>query len=119
MRTARSRHSRMAPARKATRSRVVGHSPVLARTLLIEPLEPRTLLTAALLPDEMPLLSTHGGACQCPVCTGAGLDEIPVISESTTLAATTTSLAGIPSLSSNPSATKKLYLDFNGHVQSS
>jgi len=119
MRTARSRHSRMAPARKATRSRVLGRSPILARPLSLEPLEARTLLTAALLPDEMPLLSTHGGACQCPVCTGVGLDEIPVISQSAPLAAPTTSLAGLPALSSNASAAKKLYLDFNGHVQSS
>ncbi|MCI0359437.1 MAG: choice-of-anchor D domain-containing protein [Planctomycetaceae bacterium] len=113
MRTARLRHSRMAPARKANASRVKG------RKLSLEPLEARTLLAAQLISDDLPLLSTHGGACQCPVCTGVGLDEIPVIAPSAALTPTTASLAGLPALSSNPSATKKLYLDFNGHVQSS
>jgi hypothetical protein len=114
MRTARPHRSRAMPARMAIRSRVTG------RPLSLEPLEPRTLLTAALLPeDDLPALSTHGGACNCPVCTGVGLDEIPIVSQSATLSAATTSLAGLPSLSSNPSAQKKLYLDFNGHVQSS
>jgi hypothetical protein len=105
------------PARKATRSPSQRRSP--ARQLSLEPLETRTLLTSSFLPDEQPLLSTHGGACHCPVCTGIGLDEIPVVSAAATLSPTTSSLSGLPSLSSNPSATKKLYLDFNGHVQSS
>ncbi len=112
MRTARPHRSRAMPARKATRSRAP------RRPLALEPLEARTLLTANLVSEDL-LLSTHGGACQCPVCTGIGLDEIPVVTQESTLAAATTSLAGLPTLSSNSSAAKKLYLDFNGHVQSS
>ena len=112
MRTARPHRSRAMPARKAICSRAA------RRTLALEPLESRTLLTASLLQGDPPL-STHPGACHCPVCTGVGLDEIPVVTQAATIAAPTTSLAGLPALSSNRSATKKLYLDFNGHVQSS
>ncbi len=112
MRTARPHRSRAMPARKAICSRTT------RRPLALEPLESRTLLTAALAPDDSPL-STHGGACHCPVCTGLGLDEIPVVTQASTVTAPTTSLSGLPALSSNPTAAKKLYLDFNGHVQSS
>jgi hypothetical protein len=100
------------PARKAICSRAT------RRPLALEPLESRTLLTASLLQGDASF-STHGGACHCPVCTGVGLDEIPVVTQAAAIAAPTTSLAGLPALSSNPSATKKLYLDFNGHFQSS
>ena len=102
------------PARKAICSRAA------RRPLALEPLEARTLLAAVLVPDDdLSLLSTHGGACQCPVCTGIGLDEIPVIAQAATPSAATTPLTGLPALSSNPSAAKKLYLDFNGNVQAS
>ena len=125
MRTARPHRSRAMLARMAACS--VSATGTVSRTvslrsarrpLALEPLESRNLLAASLVSDDLPL-STHGGACHCPVCTGVGLDEIPVVTESATVGTSTTSLAGLPALSSNPGAAKKLYLDFNGHVQSS
>ena len=86
------------------------------RSLALETLEPRTLL--ALAPVDDPLAG-HGGVCQCPVCTGVGLEQITVVSDTTAAALPTSSLAALPQLSSNPSARAKLYLDFGGHVQSS
>jgi hypothetical protein len=120
MRTVRPHRSRAMPARMATRCarRQPARRQPTRRLLALEPLENRHLLAASLVSDDLQL-STHGGACHCPVCTGVGLDEIPLVTESTSLTGTGTSLAGLPALSSNSSAAKKLYLDFNGHVQSS
>lgn len=62
------------------------------------------------------------GPCNCSICTGQGLNQI---AESTTTPtasgtfATSNPLTSIPQLSSNPNATAKLYLDFNGHTQAS
>ncbi len=65
---------------------------------------------------------THGGACACPICSGNGLEQLEIPQAAETIAAATTtasstSLAGIPQLSSNSGARAKLYLDFNGHYQ--
>ncbi|MEX2175037.1 MAG: choice-of-anchor D domain-containing protein [Pirellulaceae bacterium] len=59
------------------------------------------------------------GLCQCPICTGQGLGEIPVIEAAAMPAAASVPLTSLPQLSSNPGATAKLYLDFNGHFQTS
>lgn len=90
------------------------------RPLHVERLEPRSLL--ALAPpglDAEALLSSHGQICNCPVCTGQGLENIPIISASPAGPAQSNPLWTLPALSSNPGATAKLYLDFNGHFQSS
>jgi len=90
------------------------------RPLGVESLEPRLALAANL--SAADALLTHGGACACPICSGQGLEQLiaPQHAETVAAAATatsTTSLAGIPQLSSNSSARAKLYLDFNGHIQ--
>ena len=90
------------------------------RRLLLERLEPRSLLAVA--PpgvDAAAMLSGHGGVCTCPVCTGQGLDQIPTAEESPAGPAASNPLSSLPQLSSRPSASAKLYLDFNGHFQAS
>jgi hypothetical protein len=90
------------------------------RPLTVERLEPRTLM--ALAPpgvDSELLLSGHGELCNCPVCTGQGLDQIPAVEESSAGPAASNPLSSLPQLASNPSAAAKLYLDFNGHFQAS
>ncbi len=91
------------------------------RPLKLELLEPRLALSADVATNFDDLL-THGGACACPICSGAGLEQLVAPQAAETVAAatttsTTTSLASIPQLSSNSAARAKLYLDFNGHVQ--
>jgi hypothetical protein len=87
----------------------------------LERLEVRNLMTASLgsSGDDFLLLSGHGGVCNCPVCSGQGLDRIPAISGDSGGPAASNPLASLPQLSSNPGATAKLYLDFNGHFQAS
>jgi hypothetical protein len=122
MRTARpfsqpTRRSRATPARKATACCEQRHNSI--RKLGLEPLERRLLLTSSFVPEEVLPAFSGASLCNCPACTGVGLDEIPVVSQAASLVGGSTSLAGLPSLSSNPGAAKKLYLDFNGHYQSS
>jgi hypothetical protein len=114
MRTLRSRHTQGASARKA----------ICRRRLVLESLETRNLMTASLGDDGISV--DFAAPCQCPVCSGIGLDEIPVVNEATSVAGSgTTSTSGtsntssIPRLSSNSGAAKKLYLDFNGHYEAS
>lgn len=87
----------------------------------LETLEPRQLMTADN-QDWQGLLS-HGGVCNCSICTGQGLNEIAASATVTTTPtgtlALTNPLTSIPQLSSNSSATAKLFLDFNGHTQAS
>jgi hypothetical protein len=121
MRTARplsqaARRAHATPARKATACCEQRHNSV--RKLGLEPLERRLLLTSSLVPEGDVSLLSGGGLCNCPACTGVGLDEIEVIAQATSFTSTSGSYA-VPALSSNSSAAKKLYLDFNGHYQSS
>ncbi len=86
----------------------------------LETLEPRNLMTASPGPDWSSLLSHQG--CNCSLCTGQGLNQI--VNAEPTGAATTSGIAfapltSLPQLSSNSSATAKLFLDFNGHTQAS
>jgi|GEM_PF-1695828 len=115
------------PKRIATSARPKGRRnrrSAFRAALRIECLETRALLTANLAdPSEFTL--THGsGVCLCPICTGEGLDQLPVYEAAATVSGSTASsaaakspLSAIPALSSLPSATAKLYLDFNGHTE--
>jgi hypothetical protein len=87
------------------------------RPFSIESLESRHLL--ALAPADDPLADVGGRLvpCQCPVCTGVGLEQIAVVSDTTSVTGSTVPLSSLPQLSSNASARAKLYLDFNGHTQ--
>lgn len=84
----------------------------------VERLEIRNLLTAFYgSTSRAGFLST--GLCSCPICTGMGLSSAlstqPTSADSEGPEA---ALTGIPQLSSNSSATAKLYLDFDGDFQS-
>jgi hypothetical protein len=62
---------------------------------------------------------THLLICDCSVCHGQPFIENVISSSQTStasVAATTMPLSSIPSLSSNPNAKAKIYLDFNGHT---
>jgi hypothetical protein len=114
MRTLHSRHTQGASARKA----------VCRRRLAIESLETRNLMTASLGDDGISV--DFAVPCQCPVCSGIGLDEIPVVGEATgvtgtgtTSTSSTSYTTSLPRLSSNSGAAKKLYLDFGGHYEAS
>jgi hypothetical protein len=112
----------MARASRAQRRLRGTRQSAFRRLRLIERLEPRTLLTAT--PDSVgldweSLWSGHGSVCQCPVCTGVGLDEIPEEVDTSGDGDLAESLASLPLLSSRPSATAKLFLDFDGHFQAS
>jgi hypothetical protein len=67
---------------------------------------------------------SHGGACSCPICSGEGLETLrlpelaSVIGQSTAGPSSATPV-GVPQLSSLPGAGATLYLDFDGHVESS
>jgi hypothetical protein len=89
------------------------------RRLNVERLEPRMLLTAG--SDPFRELLSHGGLCGCPICTGQDLEAIEPAAIATapsapSFAGTPT---GLPLLSSRPGAPATLYLDFNGHAESS
>src|SRR5436190_6594355 len=59
-----------------------------------------------------------GGVCTCPICSGAGL---PAVSATPSESGPEESvpISNVPQYSSNSGATAKLYLDFNGHFESS
>jgi hypothetical protein len=78
------------------------------------------LLTVAPLGDDSTAWHGQIGLCSCPYCSGIGLDQIPQaeVAESGALAESNP-LSSLPQLSSNPGATAKLFLDFNGHFQAS
>lgn len=114
MRTLRSRRTQGAPARKAD----------CRRRLALESLEARNLMTAAL--DGGGISVDFAVPCQCPVCSGIGLEEIPIVGEATgvmgsgtTSTSSTSYTSSLPRLSSNAGAARKLYLDFNGHFEAS
>lgn len=68
--------------------------------------------------DEIPLLS-GSGICNCPVCTGVGLSQIPAEIAPTSLPAEIAPLSSLTALSSRPEAKAKLVLDFDGHYLAS
>ncbi|MEX2176844.1 MAG: choice-of-anchor D domain-containing protein [Pirellulaceae bacterium] len=108
------RRLRQSAIRGLTCGKVRKHPP---RRLALEPLEPRMLMTLAAAGGEPTAgLSGHGGICLCPICTGQGLEAIPVVVAGSDLAASNP-LSSLPQLSSNPGAAAKLYLDFNGHFE--
>src|SRR5215207_3356149 len=85
----------------------------LLRRLQFECLEIRNLLAVSAITHAASLLSSE--LCKCPICTGQGLTvetngQLPS-SESSQPA------ASLSALSSNPGATAKLYLDFDGDYQ--
>jgi Protein of unknown function (DUF1573)/Metallo-peptidase family M12B Reprolysin-like len=90
------------------------------RRLQFESLELRALLTSSNLFDNafQPQLS-HGGLCTCPICTGRGLDQIPAIVAPLADPSASSPLSSLPQLHSNPLATAKLFLDFDGHFEAS
>jgi hypothetical protein len=79
----------------------------------LEPLEARLLMTAT--PSEWNL--SHGFICSCPICTGQGLEAVPVATEVASGPAAAP-LSSLPQLRSNPGATAKLFLDFDNHFES-
>ena len=85
----------------------------------LERLEPRLLFAVA--PDAgggsdyAAWLS--GGQCNCPVCSGSGLNEIPIVESGDGGPAGTNPLSSLPQLHSNAGATAKLFLDFNGNFE--
>ena len=88
----------------------------------LETLESRHLMTAENGIDWAALLSTNG-QCNCSLCTGQGLNSLAAAETVTGtgggLALAGSPLSSLPQLSSNPNATAKLYLDFNGNTQAS
>ncbi len=108
-------HAHPADSATSRRRRLERHR---RRHLFLEQLEPRTLMAIA--PpgaDAEGMLSGHDAVCSCPVCTGLGLYQIHTVQESPAGPAESNPLSSLPQLSSNPSASAKLYLDFNGHNQ--
>jgi hypothetical protein len=89
-----------------------------ARHPSLERLESRHLMTASPGPGDE-LFSGHGGVCNCPVCTGVGLGDIPQAVVPAGGPAESNPLSSLPQLSSRSSATAKLFLDFNGNFQAS
>ncbi len=94
----------------------------VSRKLQVESLEPRLLMTAAS-SDSSELVSTNGLWCACPICTGRDLNLTTESSTttgttSTTTVATSSPISSIPQLSSRAGAAATIYLDFNGHSQS-
>ncbi|HUE70827.1 MAG TPA: choice-of-anchor D domain-containing protein [Pirellulaceae bacterium] len=87
------------------------------RRLKLESLEPRLVLTSLTLEQASGQLSSHG-FCTCPVCTGEGLSSLPA-EETSEGTLSTAPLSSLPQLRSNPGATAKLFLDFDGHFESS
>ena len=92
----------------------------------LERLETRNLLTSLIpVSPADQFLSGHSGVCNCPICTGVGLSSL-VAQESPDAGAGDSGDAvaslpegTLPLLSSRPGATAKLFLDFNGHFESS
>ena len=88
------------------------------RRLKLENLEPRLVLTSLTLEQALGELSGHSGVCSCPVCTGIGLSLI-ASEEPAASSLSAAPLSSLPQLSSNPNASAKLFLDFDGHFESS
>ena len=111
------------------RSIKVGRQRVLNRRLLnrklsrranVEQLEPRMLMTASPSSDDaFQGLLSHGGICGCPICSGRGIELIETISAAPAAAGALSSIASIPALNSLAGAAATVFLDFNGHTQSS
>lgn len=67
--------------------------------------------------QEEPLTEQHLSLCSCYCCQFAEL-ALADLPEEPAVASAQASGGAIPALSSNPNATAKIYLDFNGHVTS-
>lgn len=91
------------------------------RKPMLESLESRFLMTVAPPTDcgDLSLFSGHPAGCTCPICTGVGLDNIPVIQATDPGPAASSPLSSLPQLSSRPGATAKLVLDFDGNTLAS
>lgn len=87
------------------------------RPLKLESLEPRWVLTSLTLDQAFGQLSSHSGVCNCPVCTGIGLNTIPVEQSAPSGPEASSPLSSLPQLHSNPGASAKLFLDFDGHFE--
>src|SRR4028118_1688379 len=61
-------------------------------------------------------LKNHLAGCSCQACRSLVVNLYPI--QSAPLLGGTVSVASLPLLSSNPSATSKIFLDFNGHTTS-
>jgi methionine-rich copper-binding protein CopC len=61
-------------------------------------------------------LKNHLASCSCQACRSLVVNLYPI--QSAPLLGATVSVASLPLLSSNPSATSKIFLDFNGHTTS-
>ncbi len=86
----------------------------------LERLEPRLLFAVAPLdggPGDYAAWLSRGGLCNCPICSGAGLDEIPIVESTDGDPAASNPLSSLPQLHSNAGATAKLFLDFNGNYE--
>jgi hypothetical protein len=92
----------------------------------LERLETRNLLTSLIpVSTAEQLLSGHTGVCNCPICTGVGLnnlvEQVAPSDPASGFGGSSESLpeGTLPLLSSRPGATAKLFLDFNGNFQAS
>src|SRR4028119_554962 len=61
-------------------------------------------------------LKKHLASCSCQACRSLVVNLYPI--QSAPLLGGPISVASLPLLSSNPSATSKIFLDFNGHTTS-
>jgi serralysin len=61
-------------------------------------------------------LKNHLASCSCQGCRSLYVNKYPI--KSAPVVGATVSVASLPLLSSNPSATSKIFLDFNGHTTS-
>ncbi|MEX2027752.1 MAG: hypothetical protein WEH44_10625, partial [Pirellulaceae bacterium] len=95
-------------------NRTISRTP---RRLKLENLEPRLVLTSLTLDQAIGQLSSHG-FCTCPVCTGEGLSALAA-EEPNADGPIAAPLSSLPQLRSNPGATARLFLDFDGHFESS
>jgi hypothetical protein len=93
--------------------------PKSRRRLNLESLEPRLVLTSLTLDQALGQLSGHSGVCSCPVCTGIGLNALAATETAPSGPEAANPLSSLPSLHSNPGASAKLFLDFDGHFESS
>lgn len=81
----------------------------------LERLEDRRLLAASLSAEH----SLSVSVCHCPICTGEGLAAPTASGTASTSPSAAVPISNVPQLSSNPTAGAKLFLDFNGHFESS
>lgn len=88
------------------------------RRLKLESLEPRLVLTSLTLEQAFGQLSGHSGVCNCPVCTGIGLNALTIEQTAPSGPEAAGPLSSLPALHSNPGASAKLFLDFDGHHES-